>query len=316
MTPMSKEAAKAIAEAAKHANDQVENGGAPSFGSGFGAGEPVYESPEQALSIAKMWAENERLRKMAALFGRLDPDVSFQRSKRVEHGNDEIVDVKFGDNLRRIVPAELALLGSDNEVMRMDFLARFADAELLEFSTVGEEHAGRGPVGLVIDGSYSMSGDRTIWARAIAMCLLHICRLEKRDFFAVEFADMGECEMWVFPAKEPLDPQRIIDMASHFYGGGTNPIQGVAKAATYMQEAPLFKKADLVLVGDGEAGFGNEDRKLRDRLKNLGVRLWGIAIGESHYRYLTEYCEAVVHVHDFELADPSAATSALATQIS
>jgi hypothetical protein len=40
-----------------------------------------------------------------------------------------------------------------------------------------------------------------------------------------------------------------------------------------------------------------------------------MAIGEGRYRYLTEYCEAVVHVHDFELADPSEATAALAVSV-
>lgn len=319
MTPMSKAAQRAIEEAAKAAAQAAEDAGnLPSFGSGFGQGEPVYESPEQALTIAEMWANNERLRKMAELFGRVDPEVLYLRSKRVVGGNDEIVDVKFGDNLSRVLPNELALFGSGNPVLELDFLSRFADQELLEFSTIGEEHAGRGPVIIIIDGSYSMQGDRTIWTRAVTMCLLHICRLEKRDFIAIEFADMGECEVWEFPAKQPLDPQLIINMASHFFGGGTAPIQGVQRAEQVMAEAPAFKKADIVMVGDGEAGFGTEDAKIRDRLVGMGVRLFGIAIGEkSSYRYLTEYCgQGVVHVHDFELQDPSQATAALAVQIS
>ena len=292
-------------------------GDLPSFGSGFGQGEPVYESPEQAISIAEAWANNERLRKMAELFGRFDPNVLYLRSKRAVGGNDEIVDVQFGDNLARLLPTELAMLGIDNELLRLEALGRFADAELLEFATVGEKNAGRGPVVCIIDGSYSMKGDRTIWARAIAMCLLHICRLERRDFVAIEFADHGDCEVWEFPARQPLDAQRIVEMASHFFGGGTRPLQGVERAAQIMTEAPAFKKADIVLIGDGEAQFGSEDRRLRDQLVGMGVRIFGIAIGESTYRYLTEYCqEGVVHVHDFQLQDPSEATAALAVQIS
>jgi len=317
-TPIDKKAKEAIERAVQKGVEAAGNaGGLPSFGAGFGQGEPVYESPEQAISIAQAWAENERLRKMAELFGRFKPDVMYLRSKRAVGGNDEIVDVQFGDNLARLLPTELAMLGNSDELLRLEALGRFADAELLEFATVGEKNAGRGPVVCIIDGSYSMQGDRTIWTRAVAMCLLNICRQEKRDFVAIEFADMGDCEVWEFPAKAPLDAQRIVEMASHFYGGGTKPLQGVERAAQIMTEAPAFKKADIVLIGDGEAQFGDEDRRLRDKLVGLGVRIFGIAIGESTYRYLTEYCiEGVVHIHDFQLHDPSAATAALAVQIS
>jgi uncharacterized protein with von Willebrand factor type A (vWA) domain len=314
-TPMSREAMQAIESAAKAASDAVEAAkGMPSFGAGFGPGEPTYQSPEQALTIAEMWANNPMLRRIAELFGRLDRDMRFQRSKRIVGGNDEIVDVEFGDNLARVLPHELALFSDED--LELDFLARYADAELLQFSTVGEEHAGRGPILVVVDGSGSMQGEKNIWARAVSMCLLHIARLEKRDFACIEFASARQVAQWVFYAKQPMDAQQIVDMASHFFGGGTSPIQGVQGAVTLMQQAPPFKKADLVMIGDGEAGFGPEDKRLRDQLVELGVRLFGIAIGGSGtYQYLTEYCESTVHVSEFELQDPSRATAELATHV-
>lgn len=312
-TPMSLTATQAIQGAAEAGAEAAEAGAnIPSFGSGVGAGEPQYTSPEQALSIAERWAKEPDLRKMADLFGRMDRDIRFQRSKRVEGGNDEIVDVEFGDNLRRTLPSELALL-SDPE-LEDDFYARFASGELLQFTTVGEENAGRGPILIVLDGSGSMGGDRNIWARATAMCLLHIARLEKRDFGCVEFSSGGQLAEWLFPAKKSLDGEAVIDMASHMFGGGTTPIIGVERAARIMREAAPFKKADVVMVGDGESGFGPEDAKLRDELKALGVRLFGLGIGGS-FAYLEEYCEHVVDVHDFQLTDPGAATAELATHI-
>jgi uncharacterized protein with von Willebrand factor type A (vWA) domain len=312
-TPMNGAALQAIAQAAEAAQGAAEAAsGLPSFGAGFGGGEPSYENPEQALSIAEMWANNPELRKMAELFGRMDKDIRFQRSTRVIGGNDEIVDVEFGDNLSRVLPAELALFADDDT--ELDFLARYASRELLCFSTVGEENAGRGPIIIVLDGSGSMGGERNIWARAISMCLLHIARLEKRDFACVEFSSGGQVEQWLMPAKVTLQAQGVLDMASHFFGGGTSPIIGVAAAAKLMQDAPVFKKADIVLVGDGEAGFGPEDARLRDQMIELGVRLFGIGIGGG-YQYLANYCEHVVSVHDFELTDPSQATAELATHI-
>jgi len=70
-----------------------------------------------------------------------------------------------------------------------------------------------------------------------------------------------------------------------------------------------------VLIGDGEASFGPEDERLRARLVEQGVRLFGIGIGGS-FAYLASYCEHVVNVHDFDLTDPSQATAELATHIS
>lgn len=313
--PIGQAAMDAIGQAAKAGNQAAEAAGhLPTFGSGFGAGEPTYESPEQALTIAEMWANNPQLRSIAELFGRLDHDIRFQRAKRVTGGNDEIVDVKFGDNLSRIVPSELALFGDDD--FEDDFLARYAAGELLIFSTEGEENAGRGPIICVVDGSGSMSGERNVWARAVAMCLLHIARLEKRDFACIEFASSGEVEQWVFPGKASMDAELIVEMASHFFSGGTSPIQGVQGAVNLMDNAEPFKKADLVMIGDGIASFGPEDKRLRDHLVEKGVRIFGMAIGSGQrFQYLEEYCENVVHVSDFELADPSQATAELAAHV-
>jgi uncharacterized protein with von Willebrand factor type A (vWA) domain len=303
-------AIEAAAQAAQEASKAA--AGLPSFGSGLGQGEPVYESPEQALSIAQQWAENPNLRAMAELFGRLDKDIRFKRSKRVVGGQDEIVDIEFGDNLNRVLSDEFLLLSDEDT--EFDFLARFCDAELLQFTTVGEEHAGRGPIVMVVDGSGSMSGERNIWARAVAMCLLHIARLEKRDFAMVEFSGGRSVEQWVFPAKQALDAEQILTMCSHFFGGGTTPIVGVTAAVKIMDDAPEFKKADLVMVGDGESGFGPEDARLRDYLIEKGVRIFGMGIGGS-FSYLAQYCEYVVNVMDFDLTDPSAATAELATHV-
>ena len=315
-TPMNTQAVVAIERAAQAGSAAAEAAkGMPSFGSGVGAGEPVYTSPEQALSIAERWANDPKLRAMAQLFGRMDRDIRFKRSKRIAGGNDEIVDIQFGDNLGRTLPSELALL-ADPE-FEDDFYARYAGEELLQFSTVGEENAGRGPIVLVLDGSGTMANERNVWARAVAMCLLHIARLEKRDFACIEFSGSGQLAEWVFRAQAPMDAEMVVDMASHLFSGGTVPIQGVARAAQMMKEAPAFRKADVVLIGDGEAPFGDEDKRLRDQLNELGVRIFGIGIGGS-LAYIQKYCEPdgyVVNVRDFDLTDPSTATAELATHI-
>jgi uncharacterized protein with von Willebrand factor type A (vWA) domain len=285
----------------------------PSFGAGFGEGEPRYESPEQALTIADMWANNPTLRAVAALYGRFDKHMQFERAKRIVGGQDEIVDLKLGDELRRIAPSELVYLADDD--YEDDFYMRYMAAELVVYDTVGEEHAGRGPIVLACDESGSMSGERNVWAKAIACCLLNICRREKRDFAYVGFSSGNQVHQFIFPARQALDAQAIVDMASHFFGGGTTPIIGVTAATKIMEDAAEFKKADIVLVGDGEAGFGPEDKMLKERMESRGVRFHGVGIGGS-FAYLKQYCEErVVSILDFDLESPSEATAQLATHI-
>jgi uncharacterized protein with von Willebrand factor type A (vWA) domain len=230
----------------------------PSFGQGFGDGEPRYESPEQALSIAEMWTNNPVLIAVAELYGKMDKHIRFERAKRISGGQDEIVDVTLGDDLRRVVNSELALL-SDPDTEDL-FYSEYISAELPFYTLVGEEHAGRGPIVLVVDESGSMSGERNIWAKAIALCLLNISRREKRDFAYVGFSSPRQVHAFEFKTKRPLDPQAIVDMASHFYGGGTDYLTGVEQAVRIMDQAGEFRKADIVLVGDGDASFSTNDK--------------------------------------------------------
>lgn len=311
--PMDKAAADAITAAVQAGAQAAEDAQSiPSFGQGFGEGEPRYESPEQALSIADMWANNEVLRRVSELYGRLDQDMRFKRAKRTVGGADEIVDLKFGDDIRRILPAELAMLADDD--YEDDFFSRYLNSELLVYETVGEEHAGRGPVVLVCDESGSMSGERNIWAKALALCLLNITRREKRDFAYVGFSSGTQVVTHHFLTKRELDPQQIVDCASHFFSGGTTPVIGLAAAEKVMETAE-FRKADIVMVSDGMAGFAGEDKRIRDTLASRGVRFHGVNIGGGSKSYLTDMTDDVVDIADFDLENPSEATAHLATHI-
>lgn len=315
-TPVSfdKAAADAVDRAVEAAKEAAQNASnIPGFGQGLGGDEPRYDSPEQALTIADMWANNPTLKAVAQLYGKLDKDMRFQRAKRIVGGADEIVDIKVGDELRRILPSELALLGDPE--MEDDFFLRYANAELQVYDTVGEEQAGRGPVVMCVDESGSMSGERNVWAKAIALCLLNICRREKRDFAYVAWASAPQCEVHLFPAKQPLNAQAVVDCASHFFGGGTAPLTGLTTGVQVMRDAPEFKKADLVFVTDGEAAFGPEDERMRNWCDEKGVRIWGIGVGTS-FGYLKNLSpEGTVDVRDFDLENPSEATAHLATHI-
>lgn len=316
--PMNQAAHDRIKQLTKSVKETAQSfSGTPHFGQGFGRDEPVYESPEQALEIAERWSRNP-LKGIADRYGRFDPDMRFKRAKRIVGGQEEIVDVEFSDNLKRATFGELARLALDDEDYFDEFVMKYLTSDLLTFQTVGEEHAGRGPAGLVVDGSSSMRGERNMFARATALAVLNMCRRDKRDMFVVEFSSVNQMASWTFPAKESLDAERILEMASHFFSGTTHPLVGIAEAERIMKSVPMFRKADIVLLTDGECSFGDEDRRTRQRLVDMGVRLHGIGIGKA-WGYLKKFVsdeDLLCHVLDFELGDPNIATTQLATHIS
>ncbi len=313
--PFDKAAADAVDRAMEKANEAARNAeGLPSFGQGLGGGdEPRYDNPEQALTIADMWANNPTLKAIAELYGQFDKEIQFERARRIVGGADEIVDIRIGDELRRVVSSEMALLAdSDYED---DFYVRYSNAELQVYDTVGEENAGRGAIVMCCDESYSMHGERNVMTKAIALCMLNIARREKRDFAYVAWADARHCDVHLFPAKKPLDAQAIVDCASHFFGGGTAPLTGLTAGVEVIRAAPEFRKADLVFVTDGEAAFGPEDQRMKNYLEEKGVRLWGIGVGGS-FGYLQKLSpEGTVDIRDFDLTSPSEALSHLATHV-
>jgi uncharacterized protein with von Willebrand factor type A (vWA) domain len=319
--PLTKAAVDAIKAAVADAAEAAHNAsGIPSFGQGFGPGEPRYESPEQALDIADKWANDPTLQAVAQLYGRMKGEMLELRAKRVVGGVDEIVDLKFGDDLRKLAPVELGYLADDD--YEDDFYVRFLAKEVLIYDTVGEEDAAKGPMVVVGDESGSMSGSRNVLLKAVALCMLNICRREKRDFAYVGFSDAGgygrsepSVHAFLFKASEEMQAQDVIDMCSHFYGGGTTPIIGVARAASIMDNVREFKKADIVMVTDGEASFGSEDKILRDRMAGKGVRFHGIGIPHT-YGYLKSLAgDLAVGISEFDLENPQEITAHLATHL-
>jgi uncharacterized protein with von Willebrand factor type A (vWA) domain len=318
--PMSKAAADAIALAVQAAAEAATAAtGIPSFGQGFGGGEPRYDSPEQALDIADRWANDETLKAVADLYGRMSPEVTALRAKRVIGGADEIVDLKFGDDIKRVAPMELAMLADDE--FEDDFYSRFLASEILVYDTVGDENVNKGPLVLIEDESASMHGSRNVLAKAMCLCMLNIARREKRDFAYVGFSDYnrhtGEpaVVVYMFKASEAMDAQQVVDMCSHFFAGGTTPIIGVQAGAHIMDTVREFKKADLVMVTDGEATFGTEDKLIRDRLAGKGVRFHGIGIPRV-FNYLKDLAgDLAVGISDFNLEDPTNITAHLATHL-
>jgi uncharacterized protein with von Willebrand factor type A (vWA) domain len=269
-------------------------------------------SPDEMIDLAQKWKENPELAEMAKMVGRMQRDIRYRRTNRVVGGREEIVDVKLGDDLALLLPSEKVRLR--HPLLRMDFIRRYYERSLTQYETRGYAEAGRGPIIVCLDGSGSMGGMPNIWARSLAISFIAIAKKEKRDAAAVEFSSAGQQKRWDFMAKEPINPLKVVDFASHMFHGGTDVTGGVMKAKELIDMVPAFKTADIVLLTDGQDYYQEDDEELRKELLALGVRVHGVAIGMRTNEYLEEMCEEVVPAWD--LAGANDATTHLAEAIS
>lgn len=64
-----------------------------------------------------------------------------------------------------------------------------------------------------------MSGDNEIWAKSVAMGVLEICRIQKRDLYVIHFDASPKERLHCnhFP-KNNYNVEEIIDMCEYFSG--------------------------------------------------------------------------------------------------
>jgi uncharacterized protein with von Willebrand factor type A (vWA) domain len=236
-------------------------------------------SLSRKLEISKKLAGNQKFMRLALMVGRLRDHARALRRRVLERATEEIYDIAQGGDLARLIPSELVLLKKNT--LRKEFSRRFVDHKLLQYEIKGMREQGRGPLVVCVDVSSSMSGEKEIWAKAIALSLMDIARRQKRAFRTICFSSQDQ-ELWSLDATPSDPPQssldRIVELAEYFPGGGTdfqNPLEMGVKCLNESR----FKRGDLVLITDGEADVASEwaDEFLKKK-KELGFFLYSILI--------------------------------------
>lgn len=303
--------ADAAAAARKAAAAGAEATSALSMLPGIGGGQAHNLSPDQQIELAEKWAANKTLRDIMALLGRMYRDMRFKREARTKNVPIEPVGITTGDDFSLMLPHELARGFSDNKLIKTTFVKDFVERNVLQYEMQGKMPAGKGPIICVTDGSGSMSGEKFVWAASVGVCLMMIAQREKRAFAGIEFGSANQMKSWYFPKDEPADTDAVLDYASHFFGGGTDTDTGMREALRICQQEPVFKSADVVIIGDGQDYFTADSTTMKHQFDELGVRIQGISILAPGCRHLEQWCENVVDILD--MANTEEAIDAMAT---
>ena len=222
-----------------------------------------------------------------------------QRSK-ASHVRDEVSDIVVGDDLVRALPSELARL--TNPLTKSLFFRDYIEKNLLCYELKGQEEQGRGPIVVCIDNSGSMSGEKEVWSKAVSLALLDIARKQHRAFAIVHFDTKVHYKFLCQKNQEP-DWTEVMKAMEFFSGGGTN-FQPALEVALNIIGQDLFKKADVILVTDGDASDDWSETYKR-RAKEKDVTTYGIQIGPDIDNALKAYCDKQFAVSELDTDSPA-----------
>jgi uncharacterized protein with von Willebrand factor type A (vWA) domain len=267
---------------------------AETWGNTIGTGEK--SPPGQKLELGRRLAGNEKLKKLARMVGRMKFHALALRKKVFERSSEEVLEVERGDSIQRLLPHEMLTL--HHPVLRKDFYRRFLDQELIQYSLRGVEEKGKGPMVVCLDGSSSMSGDKEIWSKAVALTLLEIARKQRRLFRSICFSS-AETPLQVLNLnprdRYEIDPRTVMDLAEYFPGGGTDFQKPLDAALECLRES-RFKKGDIVFITDGECQVDPEwAERFRAEKEKLGFSLFSILIdvGSASLGSLKEFSDRI-----------------------
>jgi uncharacterized protein with von Willebrand factor type A (vWA) domain len=231
------------------------------------------------LELAAQLSASQKMRKLAKMVGRLKRIALSREQQKLQHQPDEIYDVSLGHDLARLIPYEMMQL--THPVLRSEFKRRFVEGKLLQYSLEGVDKSGKGPMIVCIDGSYSMEGDKELWAKAVALAFFSIARRKRRSFVAIQFGSKDDALLISkFPKRErELDLKKMVLMAEHFIGGGTDFEKPLSAAIRYMEEEEEFSSGDIVFITDGDCnvsqGWLNE---FIDKKEEMGFMIYTVLV--------------------------------------
>lgn len=290
--------------------DQAENWG-------FGKGDIRKLNPSARIALADKLA-SPKFTKMAEVFGRMQNIAISKQLDKSTNVPEEIYDLGQGNDLARVIPTEIAFAGDD--VLVYDFLRRYTENNLIQYSLRGKETINKGGIILLEDGSGSMKGDREIWSKAIGLALLKVAQMQNRPFHAIQFSGSGMYLEFNFDTSStPLEMQfgkqtlhgleAVIKFAEAGLSGGTDFMTPLARALEILSkdfEQNGSTEADIVFLTDGQCGVPESFIKdFKAEQERMDFKIYGVAIQTNpHSEPFYTICDGNV-IGLAELMDPN-----------
>jgi uncharacterized protein with von Willebrand factor type A (vWA) domain len=218
---------------------------------GGGGHRPLAYDLQQRLEMAealKSFRSFERLLALAQVLVRRLTNDDPTRSLPTE-----VYDIDLGSELSRLLPSELVSLRASSR--KRDFLRRLLGRQLLTYQISGRECSGS--LVILVDVSHSMSGEKELASKALAIALSEVAAARGQAVTALLFGH-GTAPLWRvdFRGRRPQRHQ-IVALAETFFGGGTDLERPISTALELISQRG-DGGGQIVLISDGLCEVGEK----------------------------------------------------------
>jgi uncharacterized protein with von Willebrand factor type A (vWA) domain len=245
------------------------------------------------------------LKKFTDMIGKYKECAIEEQKKKSKDAAVEIKSVKVGKNIEDALPSEK--LGFCNDVLKKDIYRKISEGQLLTYDKESQKQKNKGPIIVCIDQSGSMSGEKDMWAKALAVGILEVAQLQKREFACIPYD--SRVRKTVIIHKDEINPDKIIGIAEENANGGTD-FEEPLKEASKLIENSDFKEADVIFITDGDCSVSDDFRRKFKQLKeDKDFRTMGVLVDYGHCTRTTldDFCDSVTNVS--KIADATDANS-------
>ena len=218
-------------------------------------------------------SSQDKLRSILKIAGRMRMILEGAKSKKPVPAPSSS-NIKFGNDLERVLASELALLGDDE--LEDLFYLKYHEASLLTRDRKDKIQQGQGPFIGCVDFSGSMSGMPEQYALALFTSMARMAIKKKRKIVFIPFASNSH------QGVEIKDAAGLIDTFTRSFdrlGNGTNFENPLSSAIGHIRFSKEFKKADILFITDGISNLTPRfvDEFTKDK-KDLDFRLFGFNV--------------------------------------
>lgn len=232
------------------------------------------------------------------------------QEKTVDYIPEEMSGIERSDSISRMLPQEALFLGHPK--LKMLWHAKRYEQALLIYRVQGVEISktwsdisdevevqkprprfDRGPILVVIDTSGSMSGTPEIIAKALTLQAAKIAHAEKRACYLYAFGGQGQrIEHDLKFTQDGIE--KLLEFLGYSFGGG-NDIETIEYAVKRLEQEQ-WKKADVMIVSDGEWTASSHIEQIVKSSAEKGTRFHGVQVG-GYGQGLKQLCS---NVYDFK----------------
>lgn len=205
-------------------------------------------SYEEKIEVSAKLRTLRKVKDISEMAGRFKESASELQRKKIKEEGLEVCGVELGNEIHKVLPSEKLFLA--RESTKKSFYKKLTQKELLSYKYKNNRAKSKGPIICCIDTSGSMEGEREVWSKSVAISLLDIAINQKREFVAVMFSNKVY-KVLEF-TKHRIEPSKLYELATFFYGSGTNFIEPLEKSIELISGA-RYKYADIVFITDGKA---------------------------------------------------------------